>query len=506
MLLAALGLRWCVVVAVAVWMGAPELVVAPWVAASILAFMAGLNHFHLPMTTSPARSYVRAVFERTQNIEKAGRFWHWLSGGLDLHIEHHLFPAIASHRYPELVDRVRALARRHGLPYQATTRWGAVMNLVRTLRKPLAPTAPTTNITFETFAAVTVRVTAILLPAIVAVGVTVGGASAFVGPIVVFGMLSVVEVVLAVSGAGRLSLPGDEDPSVLGLLPRAQLWVYGIGHVLVVPLVLVLVARGGLTVLEIVGAGFSLASMAGTVGGLGGHELMHKRSRVDRALGIAIYATSSYGHFITSHVGGHHVNVGLRKDWGTSRRGESIYGFLYRAVVHGYLGGFRIERARLQRHGRRSWSLGNFVVSHTVVMVGSCALIGALGGVRTLAFFLVTSALSIGFMELFNYISHYALERAEPAAGGRSPIEPEHTWESNNKVVNWFIFNAGMHCHHHAKPAHGFEDLTLFHEKEYIPHGIAMMAILSFIPPLYLRTMERVLARRAQVVGDRVRA
>jgi linoleoyl-CoA desaturase len=141
-LVAFLALRWTVVVALCLWAHAPSLIFAPWVAGSILAFMAGLNHFHLPITAKADPSYARSVFERTQNIEHAGLFWHWLSGGLDLHIEHHLFPTMASHRYREIAPRVRLLAKRHRAPYHVTSRTGAVMNLVRTLNAPLPRTRP----------------------------------------------------------------------------------------------------------------------------------------------------------------------------------------------------------------------------------------------------------------------------------------------------------------------------------------------------------------------------
>ncbi len=488
-LLTVLAVRWLVVVALAVWTRSPEIVVAPWVAGSILAFMAGLNHFHMPMSSTPDASYLRAVFEKTQNIDRAGLFWHWLSGGLDLHIEHHLFPTMPSHRYREVTGRVRELAARHGLPYHATSRSGAVMNLTRTLLRPLAPASSTR--TLEEAVAVVVRGMAVFFPVLVGVGVTLGGAWSFVGPIVVFGVLSAVELGLHVGGLGASSKPDVEDPRVLDLWARAQLWIYAFGHLLVVPYVLTLVARGRLSLVEMIGAGLSLACLGGTVGGLGGHELMHKRSRFERFLGIAIYATSSYGHFISSHVGGHHVNVGLRKDWGTARRGETIYAFLYRAVVHGWVGGLRIEAEKLRKRGLAPYSPRNFVVGYSAFVVASWVALGLVAGARTVVFFALASALTISFMELFNYISHYALERPE---AGR--IEPQYTWESNNKVVNWFIWNAGKHMHHHQKPAHGFEDLTLFHEKEYIPHGIALMAIVSFIPPLYLGTMERILSRR----------
>jgi alkane 1-monooxygenase len=489
-LLVLLAVRWTAVVALSLHFGCPALIFAPWVAGSILAFMAGLNHFHLPMSTTAPRSYARAVFERTQNVDRAGLFWHWLSGGLDLHIEHHLFPGVASYRYRALQPRVRELARRHGVPYHGTSRSGAVLNLVRTLLAPLrlegTPARTTRPATaaqaVELACAVVVRASAVLLPVLVAGGVALGGIWSFVGVFVVFGLLSVIEVVLHVSGASARSRPGEESPRILDRAPRAQLWIYGLGHLAVFAYVLWRVGHGQLAWPAMIGAGLSLASMGGTVGGLGGHELMHKRSRVDRLLGIGLYATANYGHFIASHLGGHHVNVGRREDWGTARRGETIYGFLYRAVVHGGLGAFRIEAARLRRRGRSAWSLSNFAIRYALFTAALWSALAIAGGVRTLGFFLVVSAITISFMELFNYISHYGLDRSAT-----------HTWESNNKVVNWFIFNAGMHEHHHRKPAHGFEQLTLEHDKAYIPHGIALMALISFVSPLYLRTMERIL-------------
>ena len=506
-LLVALAVRWAMVVTFAFHFDTPFLIFAPWVAGSILAFMAGLNHFHLPMSTTTPPSHARAIFERTQNIDHAGLFWHWLSGGLDLHIEHHLFPGIPSYRYRAIAPRVRALAKRHGAPYRVTTRSGAVANLVRSLLSALpsehaavvpAPAASRAKASkLEASAAVLVRGSAILMPALVATGVSVGGVWSFAGAFVVFGLLSVVEIVLGASGIGARSRPDGADPSVLGVAPRAQLWLYAAGHLLVFPYVLWLVARGGLSLSETIGAGASLACMGGTVGGLGGHELMHKRSPLERLLGIGLYATANYGHFITSHIGGHHVNVGRREDWGTARRGETIYGFLYRAVVHGLVGAFRLEAERQEKKGRSRWSIGNFVVRYALFTIALWTGLYVLGGGAMLRFFLIVSVITVAFMELFNYISHYGLERPGGAAVRRAATEPEHTWESNNKVVNWFIFNAGMHGHHHRKPAHGFERLTLFHDKDYIPHGIALMALLSFVSPLYLRTMDRILERRA---------
>lgn len=46
-----------------------------------------------------------------------GRLMHIMSGHLSLQIEHHLFPDLPAHRYPELAPKVRAICQRYGIPY-----------------------------------------------------------------------------------------------------------------------------------------------------------------------------------------------------------------------------------------------------------------------------------------------------------------------------------------------------------------------------------------------------
>jgi fatty acid desaturase len=50
------------------------------------------------------------------NIE-GGPLFNVMSGHLGFQIEHHLFPALPTNRYPEISKRVRAVCERNGLPY-----------------------------------------------------------------------------------------------------------------------------------------------------------------------------------------------------------------------------------------------------------------------------------------------------------------------------------------------------------------------------------------------------
>ncbi|MFC7450878.1 fatty acid desaturase family protein [Rhodococcus daqingensis] len=78
--------------------------------------------------------YVRQMLG-SANIEGSPLF-HIMSGNLSHQIEHHLFPDIPAHRYPEMAPHVRALCEKHGLPYntggffkQIGSVWGKIFTL-----------------------------------------------------------------------------------------------------------------------------------------------------------------------------------------------------------------------------------------------------------------------------------------------------------------------------------------------------------------------------------------
>jgi linoleoyl-CoA desaturase len=61
-------------------------------------------------------AYHRFQIETSKNFVLRG-IWRVLSGGLDRHIEHHLFPYLPPSRLGEVSDEVREICRRHGIRY-----------------------------------------------------------------------------------------------------------------------------------------------------------------------------------------------------------------------------------------------------------------------------------------------------------------------------------------------------------------------------------------------------
>lgn len=80
-------------------------------------FPTGVQSFTEDETAEETRGewYVRQMLG-SANIEGSPLF-HIMSGNLSHQIEHHLFPDLPAHRYPEMAPVVQALCQKHGLPY-----------------------------------------------------------------------------------------------------------------------------------------------------------------------------------------------------------------------------------------------------------------------------------------------------------------------------------------------------------------------------------------------------
>ena len=68
---------------------------------------------------------------------------HLATGNLSHQIEHHLFPDLPAHRYPEIAGEVRDICERYGLPYTTGPLWKQVASVwvkMFRLALPLPPT------------------------------------------------------------------------------------------------------------------------------------------------------------------------------------------------------------------------------------------------------------------------------------------------------------------------------------------------------------------------------
>lgn len=294
----------------------------------------------------------------------------------------------------------------------------------------------------------------------------------------------------AVFGAARRVAPANGRGRGR-LLP----WLYIPLQVVVTLTGAVAAAQATTGLVTLVGSALAVGTVAGIFGMLAAHEMIHSGHRVERALGLAMLAATTYMHFRLSHIHSHHRHAATQADPATARRGESVYRFFLRSVAGQFCVALEMERVRSSRGGR-PW-LGNRVYHYAVVSaVIYLALMAGLG-LRAVAFFALQSLVAVFVLELFNYVVHYGLCRRRLPDGRREPLSDRHSWNAPQRFTNWGLMNGGYHSDHHRHPARAYVALALDRPAPELPMGYAGTMIAALMPPLWRAIMHPRLARVA---------
>ena len=236
----------------------------------------------------------------------------------------------------------------------------------------------------------------------------------------------------------------------------------------------------------------AVAITTGSLLGFGlnlGHEMGHKKRKLDKALALFTLSLGGYGHFSIEHNRGHHRDVATPEDPATSRMGEHIYEFMLREIPGAFKRAWKLEGERLERAGKSRWNAGNEMLqAGAMTLVLYTALIAMFGWpmvpvLAVVAFwgaFQLTSA---------NYIEHYGLMRQKLPNGEYERCAPHHSWNSNHLVSNLVVFQLQRHSDHHANPARSYQSLRDFPELPSLPSGYFGMFLLAYVPPLWFAIM-----------------
>ena len=324
---------------------------------------------------------------------------------------------------------------------------------------------------------------ALLTPGSAAVGIALGGAWTFLTPVSLYLIIPALDAALgrdlrdppAVRSALAFDLP-------LRLTALAQLAL--------VAWALWVVSTMPLATLEVIGLTLSVRLSSGAAGIIIAHELMHRRGRLDRALAYVLMGAASYAHFCIEHVHGHHRAVATSRDPATARFGESLYAFVARSVVGGFLGAWRIEVARLARRRLSPAHRRNRMLWIVAAEVALYAVVLAVLGWPAVALLAAQSLIAIEQLETVNYIEHYGLVRRDLGDGRLERAGPQHSWNSDHRLGRWFLFELPRHADHHLAPANPYHALRHHDESPELPVGYGAMAALALAPPLWRRLMD----------------
>jgi alkane 1-monooxygenase len=248
-----------------------------------------------------------------------------------------------------------------------------------------------------------------------------------------------------------------------------------------------------------------LAVVAGMTSGLGintGHELGHKKSRLERNLAKIVLAVPVYGHFWIEHNRGHHRDVSTPEDPASSRMGESIYKFARREIPGAFRRAWAIEKDRLERRGKSTWHRDNQILqSLTLSVVLQLGLIIAFGWLM-IPFLFIHNALAWWQLTSANYVEHYGLLRLKDGNGRYERCQPHHSWNSNHIFSNLVLFHLERHSDHHAHPLRRYQSLRHFDNLPTLPSGYFGAYLLAWVPWLWYRVMDPRLLALPHIDGD----
>ncbi len=229
----------------------------------------------------------------------------------------------------------------------------------------------------------------------------------------------------------------------------------------------------------------SMGAVSGVLAINVAHELIHKSSRLEQFGGGLLLASVAYGSFKIEHVYGHHAWVATDRDPSSAKRGESVYGFVPRAMARNIGNAFHLQASRLERLGKSFWSIHNEMLWWCSITLLMALLVTVVYGVIGLVFFAGQALFAIVNLEIINYIEHYGLRRTLDEKGRPERVTPMHSWNSNYFLTNAYLFQLQRHSDHHANAARPYQDLQHHDASPQLPGGYGAMLLLALAPPLW---------------------
>jgi alkane 1-monooxygenase len=242
---------------------------------------------------------------------------------------------------------------------------------------------------------------------------------------------------------------------------------------------------------DLIGKTLVMGLLCGVMGINVGHELGHRSNKFEQLLAKLLLMSSLYMHFFIEHNKGHHKRVGTPEDPASARFGEIVYAFYVRSVVFGYFGAWQIANRDASKKGYRAFSLHNELVQFHLLQLTFLGLIFFFFGWQTTLLFLVAALQGVLLLETVNYIEHYGLQRKPLAVGKYQRAMPEHSWNSNHIIGRVMLFELSRHSDHHYLASRKYQVLRHHENSPQMPTGYPGMMLLSTIPPLWFKVMNK---------------
>jgi alkane 1-monooxygenase len=246
-----------------------------------------------------------------------------------------------------------------------------------------------------------------------------------------------------------------------------------------------------LSTTDIIGRIFTMGLLCGTFGINVGHELGHRKNKMEQALAKVSLMSSLYMHFFIEHNKGHHKNVATPADPSSARYNEMVYTFYFRTIVFSYLSAWHIANDEVKKAGKKMLSIHNEMIQAHLIQIALIAIIYfSFGGTITL-YFLGAALIGILLLETVNYIEHYGLQRKATGNNNYERTMPHHSWNSNHIMGRLLLFELSRHSDHHYLASRKYQILRHHDNAPQLPTGYPGSMLLSLVPPAWFYVMNK---------------
>jgi alkane 1-monooxygenase len=219
------------------------------------------------------------------------------------------------------------------------------------------------------------------------------------------------------------------------------------------------------------------------------HELNHKLAKWERFLGTFNLSKNLYMHFLIEHNEGHHKNVCTPEDPASSRLNESLYHFIPRSIIGGFLSAWKIETRKCKEKFGTSLTGKNKMIYFTISILLLPTTIFYFFGMEVMLVHFIIAFLSVCYLETINYIEHYGLFRKKLEGGEYEPVDIQHSWNAPQRISNYLLFKLQRHSDHHANSLKPYQTLCSYRESPTLPTGYPGCLLLAFFPRLWFSVM-----------------
>ncbi len=223
-----------------------------------------------------------------------------------------------------------------------------------------------------------------------------------------------------------------------------------------------------------------------------GHDMMHRRTVVERRIGEMLMASVSFPQEVTEHIYVHHAHIGTPRDSVSAPKGQSYWQYLPRSVGRSFMDAWRVERQRLARRRLPVWHYTNPIWRY-VLETAACYLLAYwIGGTWGILAFACICAIGIAQLRMADYIQHYGLQRVHLPSGQYERVAHRHSWSIAYKLSNWLYYNAQRHADHHTAANRLYPMLrhSGADEAPQLPGSYAEMGVLLMSPKRWFQKMD----------------